>query len=64
MLDRMGCIQMYISFVYIDTYAIPLLMLLSPGALKSFKPYLVITLERKNVQWKNIEKQVFCGPGI
>lgn len=62
----MGCIQMYISFVYIDTYAIPLLMLLAPVALKisSFKPYIRILLERIDVQWKNIEKQVFFGQGI
>ena len=33
MLGKMGCIHMYISFVYIDTYAISLLMLLSPVAL-------------------------------
>jgi hypothetical protein len=35
MLDKVGCIHIYIYFVYIDTYAIHLLMLLSPVVLRN-----------------------------
>jgi lipoyl-dependent peroxiredoxin len=56
--DKIGCIQMYISIVYIDTYAIRALMLLSPYIQESlkFEHHLEITLERNKSTMEKYRK--------